>query len=257
MVKNTLTYVIVGLMLVFLVGCQVQMGGTEESETNADAGSDQMQSGNGRAVFVITDAAADMGSVTSVKITIDSIKVHSESEGWVDVSSNSETYDLLQLKAEGKNELLADIELKEGNYDEIKLDISKVVVTDAQGEHEAKLPSGELKIKSELNVESNLTSSASFDFVADESLHVTGNGRYIMAPVIVVETRENADVEIKSGSSVEVKSGRVRTNVKIGMDLDGNIGIGVKVPSNLNLSVGTDGSIGIGANSKGNIGVEI
>ncbi len=257
MVKNGLTYVAVGLMLVFLAGCQVQIGGTEGTGANAGTGSDQMESGNGRAVFVITDAAADMGSVTSVKITIDSIKVHSESEGWVDVSSNSETYDLLQLKAEGKTELLADIELKEGSYDEIRLDISKVVVADAQGEHEAKLPSGELKIKSELNVESNSTSSASFDFVADESLHMTGNGRYIMAPVIVVETREDADVEIKSGSSVEIKGGRVRTNAKIGMDLDGNIGIGVKVPSNLNLSVGADGSIGIGANSKGSIGVEI
>ena len=40
----------------------------------------------GRVIFTITDAAADMGSVTSVKVTVDSVSVHSASEGWAAVS---------------------------------------------------------------------------------------------------------------------------------------------------------------------------
>src|SRR3989338_8533426 len=72
------------------------------------------QSTSGRAVFTMTDAAANMGAVTSVK-------VHSEAEGWVTVSSAQKTYDLLQLKAQDKQELLADIQLKEGTYNQLRL----------------------------------------------------------------------------------------------------------------------------------------
>ena len=249
--KNKFMYlVLISLISVFLLGC-AQTAGTG---TQADQ---QAASGKGRAVFAITDAAADMGSVSSVKVTVDSVKVHSAAEGWVTVSSSPKTYDLLKLKAEGSQELLADAELKEGTYDQIRLDISNVVVTDANGEHDAKLPSGELKIQGNLVVDANSTATATFDFIADESLHMTGNGKYIMAPVVHVETREGADVEIKSDSKVEIKSGKIKTNVKVGMDVDGNVGVGLKIPAGLNLTIGTEGVIKVGGKNSGKIGIEV
>ena len=203
----------------------------------------------GRAVFAITDAAADMGIVSSVKVTVESIKVHSAAEGWVEVSSAQKTYDLLQLKAENKNELMADVQIDEGTYDQIRLGISSVVVTDANGTHEAKLPSNELKITGKLVVEANSTAAATFDFIADESLHVTGNGKYVMAPVVQLETREDADVSIKSSNAVQISGGKVDTNIKVGMDINGNVGIGVKIPSNADVSIDTVGKVKLGSGS--------
>lgn len=222
---------------------------------------DQASAGKeGRAVFTITDAAANMSAVTSVMVTVEAVKVHSSTEGWVEVSSEPQTFDLLKLKAEGSQELLADVQLKEGTYQQLRLDISKVMVTDASGEHEAKLPSGELKIVGDLEVKANSTSTATFDFIADESLHMTGNGEYILAPVVQLETREDAEVEVKADHKVEIKDGKVKTKVKVGMDADGNVGVGVGIPAKAKLSIGqgkvkVESGLGLG-NDKDNASAE-
>lgn len=241
MKKNYLLFLI-GIVLILTAACSQQPSSSTSTVQTA-------QPQQGRAVFAITDAAANMGAVTSVMVTVDGVKVHSETKGWITVSSTQKTYDLLKLKAEGKQELLADAQLDEGTYNQIRLDISKVVVTDAQGSHDAKLPSGELKINGNLVVGANSTSTANLDFIADESLHVTGNGKYIMAPVVQVETRENAYVEVKANNKVEIKSGKVKTNAKVGMDLNGNVGVGVKVPADVDISIDAAGAIKIGGKS--------
>lgn len=192
----------------------------------------------GRVVFAITDAAANMSAVTSVMVTVDSVSVHSASEGWVTVSSEPQSFDLLKLKAEASQELLADVKLKEGSYQQLRLDISKVVVVDDKGEHQAKLPSGELKIVGDLVVTAGATSTATFDFIADESLHVTGNGEYILAPVVQLETKEDAEVDVKADHKVEIKGGKVKTHVKVGMNADGNVGVGLGIPAKANVSIG-------------------
>jgi len=204
---------------------------------------------NGRVVFAITDAAANMGSVSKVEITVDKIEAHSQTEGWITVSSTSKKYDLLELKADNKQVILADAQLNEGSYDQVRLDVSSVVVTDTDGTHEAKLPSGELKIVGGFNVSSNTTATVKFDFIADESLHITGNGQYIFAPVVQVESRNDADVNVKSNNEVEISGGRVVTNVKVGTDIDGNVGVGLHIPSNVNITIGSDNVIKIGSGS--------
>ncbi|MBI2102025.1 DUF4382 domain-containing protein, partial [Candidatus Woesearchaeota archaeon] len=202
------------------------------TQTTAQQGAEK-----GRVVFAIADAAADMGSVTSVKVTVDGIKVHSDADGWVNVSAKSQTYDLIELHNTGTQELVAAADIKPGTYNQIRLDISKAVVVDADGEHEAKLPSNELKIISNFVVNENSTSTAIFDFIADESLHITGKGDYILAPVIKLETKENAEVSLKSGNSVEIKGGIAKASIKVGMDENGNVGIGRSVSKDAELSI--------------------
>jgi hypothetical protein len=243
------TVIAFGLIFALLLaGCAGQGGTT--------------QAGKGRAVFTMTDAAADMGAVSSVKVTVDKVSVHSAAKGWVDVSTSPVTLDLMELKrlsAESKQALLADAQLDSGNYEQVRLEISKVVVTDAQGDHEAKLPSGELKIIGNLSVQSNSTSVAAFDFIADESLHVTGKGEYILAPVVKLETRDDAEAQVQSDGHVVVTGGNVRTSINVGMDEKGNVGVGLRIPANANLSIsGGVISIGPGAVSgKGRIIVGI
>lgn len=231
--KELLLLLVISL---FIVGCTTQVPSDNGTQTS---------DGKGRAVFAITDAAADMKSVTSIQVTVDKIQVHSATEGWVSVSSESKTYDLLQLKAQATPQLLADVELEEGTYNQVRLDVSSVIVVDESGRHEAKLPSEELKIMGELNVNENSTSTATFDFIADESLHMTGNGQYILAPVVKVETKERADVEVTSDNKVKISGGVVKTDVKVGMDTEGEVGVGLGILSNANLSI-TQGKIKIG-----------
>ena len=253
--KKSLIVFLSVIVLAFLVAaCQSSLN-TGVNLNLGGGNNTPSSSGEGRGVFAIKDAAANMESVTSVKMTVDSVKVHSATEGWTTVSSTPKTYDLMQLRAEGKQELLADANLKAGTYDQMRLDVSNVVVTDESGKHEAKLPSGELKIVGNMVVDANSTSTATFDFVADESLHVTGNGKYIMAPVMQVETRENADTEVTSDNDVKIKGGHVNTNIKVGMDINGNVGVGLRIPSNANLTLDTSGIVKVGGKSSGSLGV--
>lgn len=138
------------------------------------------------------------------------------------------------------------MQLNEGAYQQVRLDISSVIVTDANGTHDARLPSGELRIAGEFTVEANTTATATFDFIVDESLHITGNGEYIMAPVVRLETRNNAEVTVDSNNRVEITGGTVKTSVKVGMDAGGSVGVGLSIPRNIPISIGTGGKIKIG-----------
>ena len=237
----------VTVILFLLVSCAPP----QPTEEKPSVGEPESVTEDGRVVFTITDAAANMSAVTSVVVTIDSVSVHSAAEGWVAVSSESQTVDLLKLKAEGSQELLADVTLKEGTYQQLRLNISKVVVVDAEGEHEAKLPSGELKIVGDLEVKANSTSTVTFDFIADESLHITGQGEYILAPVVQLETREDAEVEVKADKKVEIKAGKVKTNITVGMDAEGKVGVGLGIPAKAAVSIAqgkvkVEGGVGVG-----------
>lgn len=247
--KRVVTSLVLISVLVLLLACAPPAAPTQPVEQPEV----EMAADEGRVVFAITDAAADMGVVTSVMVTVESVRVHSATESWVTVSSTPKTVDLLKLKAEGTNELLADVTLKEGAYGQLRLDISNVVVTDDKGEHEAKLPSGELKIVGGFTVTPNSTSLAVFDFVADESLHLTGNGEYILAPVVQLETREDAEVEVKADKKVEVKSGKVKTKVKVGMDVEGKVGVGLGIAKEAKLSLSNGkvvAGLGLGTGSE-------
>src|SRR3989344_1825789 len=221
-------------LALLLAGCAPQ----------ADTGSE-----TGRAVITLTDAAADMGAVTKIDVTINSVQAHSTTEGWVELSSETQTHDLLELKAQGSQALLADAQLAQGTYNQIRLDISQVTVTDADGEHDAKLPSETLRINGELVIDANTTATATFDFIADESLHITGNGEYILAPVITLETRTGADVDVNTNNRVEIRGGTVRTNVTVGTDAQGNVGVGIRLPAQAQVSVDARGRIMIGSSS--------
>jgi hypothetical protein len=191
---------------------------------------------SGRVVFTITDAAPNMGEISGIVVTIDNVSVHRNAGAWVDISSAQQSFDLLQLNAEGVNAILADTSLEQGIYYELRLGISKVEVTDANGTHEAKLPSGVLKIVARLAVSTNQTSTAIFDFNANESLHMTGNGEYILAPVIKLETRSNAMVNV-SNKHADISGGKVDTSETFGMNENGFVGVGIKISQNAKLSI--------------------
>ncbi|TAL51918.1 MAG: DUF4382 domain-containing protein [Nanoarchaeota archaeon] len=214
---------------------------------------------NGRVVFGISDAATEMNGVSSMTMTVDKVQVYNQASGWVTVSSQPKDYDLLKLKAEGKSQVMADTKIPRGSYDKVKLTISKVVVTNSNGTYEAKMPSSEFRTDSRIDVDAKSTSTASFDFMADQSLHLASDGQYVVAPVAKVETRYNSNVDVDSSGYLSITGGTVQSSSTIGMDINGNVGVGLGIASDANISI-NGGVISIGnaqANSTTGIGVTI
>ncbi|OHA71927.1 MAG: hypothetical protein A3A27_02715 [Candidatus Wildermuthbacteria bacterium RIFCSPLOWO2_01_FULL_47_18] len=182
---------------------------------------ENQQALKGNVIFGITDQAVSLSGIESIKATIDKVQAHQEGDGWLTVSEGPREFNLLDLKARGAIELLAQAQLPEREYNQIRPEISKVLITKANGQtQEAKLPSGDLKLVGKIVVQANKTSSIVVDFLADESLHVTGSGKFIFSPVVKLETRSNASVQV-SGKDVAVAGGVVETDVNLGMDENG------------------------------------
>lgn len=180
----------------------------------------------GKVVFAVTDVTADIKDVSSINVTVNQISVHSALKGWVTVSSATKEFDLLKLKNSNTLELAAEANLETDTYDQIRLNISKVVVVKGGQSMEAKIPSNTLTLKGKLVVNENTTSTIVFDFLADKSLHITGSGKFILAPVVRVETKSGATVSFE-GKKVKIAGGKIEHENTQSMDEKGEVEVGV------------------------------
>lgn len=197
----------------------------------------------GEAVFAVSDAAADMGAVSDIELTIDGLRIRSEAGAWTTVNTGQQTFMLLDLRDRAAAELLARASLAAGSYDRLELQVSKAVVTDASGRHEAKIPGNKLQLEGEMEVQAGATATANFDFLADKSLHMTGNGQYIFAPVVLLETRRGVAVEVQANNEVKVTGGSISTRLETGMDVHGNVDAGLRIAPDAVLSLSASGTI--------------
>ncbi len=212
----------------------------------SDTASTEQKDAQGRVVFSVTDAAADMGVISEINMKISKVEAHSAADGWVTVSTTPRAYRLLSLNARNDFELLADGNMKVGTYDQVRLFVDAVTIDTTAGVTKAaKLPSGVLKINTELIVKEGTTSSVSFDFVADKSVHTTGNGTYIFAPVVKTEAKSDATVSIATNGIVEIDGGKTNNVNTVGMDLDGSVKVDFRIKSDAKLEVGSDNVIKI------------
>ncbi len=229
------------LSLLLVSACSKSSKTTEQKDQNiaidnSETGKVKEQEKKYNTVFAITDKAADLGAVSSIYLTIDKVSVHAKEKSWIAVDDKPQTYDLLTLRTTGESMALATSELEPGVYDQVELSVSKVTIVDSKGSHDAFLPSGKIKIIGDVLVEGNKTTIASFDFIADESIHQTGKNEYIFAPVIKVETRNQADVKVFL-KTVEIKGGRIGLSNTYGMDEKGNVRSSYKLGATANLTI--------------------
>jgi hypothetical protein len=201
---------------------------------------------DGRVVFSVTDAAADMGAVSEINMKVSSVDVHSAANGWANVSTTPRVYNLLDLNDRNESELLADTNIEAGSYDQVRMTVDSVAVkTKAGATKTAKLPSNTMTINANLVVNENATSSANFDFLADKSLYTATNGDYIFAPVVKTETRSNTTATVDSASVVSINGGNVDDTNTIGMDIDGSVKANFQLKSTDKLNIGTDNKINV------------
>lgn len=210
-------------VVIGIVALLVIIGGVYFLSKKSSAPAPYSQSGKGRVVVAIKDAAQNMGTISSVVVTVNKVQLGSEENGWITVSTATKNYDLIALKQSNITSLYGDATVPAGTYNQIRLDISKVVITDNGVAHDAKLPSGVLKIDGNFVVKDGQTSTVVFDFKADKSIHITGNGKYIFAPVINLEVKGDVKVDINEKDEVESAEGDKEIDEDFGMDEKGEV----------------------------------
>ncbi len=223
--------IIIGALVIVALGVALFHLPVNKSTTSAPA------AGQGKVVVGISDASTAIQGVSSIMLTVDTVEVQSAAQGWVTISSSSKQYDLLQLKQSGAVALLANANLHAGTYDQIRLTISKVLVTASGTVQEAKLPSGTLKIVGRIVVEEGKTATAVLDFKADKSLHATGNGKFILAPVVNLKTKSDASVEERSDDTLKINGGKNEDEVNVGMDEHGDTKDNFELDANAKIEI--------------------
>jgi hypothetical protein len=173
--KNTFSYLSLLLItVIFLSACT-------KKETSGTGGNARMQ------VFLTDDPA----NYQSVFIDVQDIKINystNPDNGWVSLNNvNRGSYDILRL-VNDRDTILADADLKAGTVEQIRLILGPnnyVVVNGVR--HDLTTPSAEqsgLKLNIHQDINEGVLYKLLLDFDAARSIHRTGNGKYMLKPVI-------------------------------------------------------------------------
>lgn len=167
------------LLLVGLIGC-----------SDDDSTAPEPTAGEAPFVLKLIDS---VGPYDEVNLEVIEVSAHRAGEdstsGWVILSQDTLAVNLLEF-TNGNYAVLSDTVLSGGDYTQIRLLLTENNTVVVAGEtHELEIPSGStsgLKLNHPFTIEEDVLYSATLDFDAERSIHVTGNGRYKMNPVIRV-----------------------------------------------------------------------
>jgi hypothetical protein len=138
-------------------------------------------------------------------VTFTDVRVHRNDDAWITLpfveSAGSRTCDLKKL-ANGAQDVLGVGALAPGHYDQIRIDVAAATIyfdnkSDGPacatriaaplGRNEpVTIPSGTVRLNREFDLASDSARTMVLDFDGDKSVHATGNGRFMMQPVITV-----------------------------------------------------------------------
>lgn len=221
------------VILLLAIGSIVFSGCVQQPGTNT-----------GNFVLAVKDQAPDMGLISRVELAVSNISIHNAgTDSWIVLSDQPQQFDLLELQ--NVQALLANKDLNAGTYNQLRFSIDRVSVDYNGTTQEAKLPSNTLKLNTIIEIDANKTSITTLDFDLNKSLHVTGNGRIIMLPVIKVVSEKNSTVEVDGDGKVRIKEQGIQTDdSEIGTDLSGNNGTEIQVGNDRELEIDGNGKIG-------------
>ena len=172
-----------GLSILALLCALIIAGCSDDDVSNPVA-----EAGEGHFTLKLIDS---VGPYDAVNIEVIKVSVHKAGEdstsGWIVVSEDTLSVNLLEY-TNGNFAVLADSALAGGEYTQVRLLLTDNNTVVVEGEtHDLEIPSGStsgLKLNHPFTIEDGTTYSATLDFDAERSIHVTGNQRYKMNPVI-------------------------------------------------------------------------
>jgi len=108
--------------------------------------------------------------------------------GWYAIVNDSQTYDLIALQ--NVTDVIGEENLSAGKYTQIRLTVEQAEITiNNSGTieiHDLKIPSNKVKLIKSFWIYENKTTVLTLDFDVYESVHQTGNSKFIMKPTIKV-----------------------------------------------------------------------
>jgi hypothetical protein len=145
---------------------------------------------NGSLKLYLVDSPS---SLDSVIISVRRVEVHKaandSTSGWYVINNTPRSFNLLDLR-NGASAVLGDSVLSPGQYTQIRLILNNNnYVKENDLRHNLKIPSGiqtGIKLNHEFTIEPGNLYELVLDFNVDKSINITGNGNYMMKPVIRV-----------------------------------------------------------------------
>ena len=164
--------------------------GCSDSSTAPGAGTGQIR-------INLIDAPGDYQQVNVEVIRVEVHRADSAEStgGWSVVSEDTTYVDLLTL-TDGHHAVLADSTLPAGHYTQVRLILGarNTVMVDSVL-HDLRIPSSMntgLKLNHPFTINDGALYEFTLDFDADRSVHLTGNGQYMMGPVIRIVVNQTS-----------------------------------------------------------------
>jgi hypothetical protein len=185
--------------------------------------------GPGKMIVKITDDPFNISFVESASITINKIEIRKSDQvdngKFVILSSDTLTFDLMKLR-NGITQELTNINIPQGNYDEIRLYVeeAKLKIKDQSAPYKVKVPSGsqtgiKIFINPSVTVAGGLTSELLLDFDLSRSFVMRGNmdhsagvNGFIFKPCIKVTNNSTAgriEGQVSDTSKVLLENAKV------------------------------------------------
>jgi len=181
MKKILSVFMILLLTAILIPGCTAITSTPTTSSTSSSPSADSdLPDGMGRLVVNITDPPVPL---ENVEVSFENLEIHKAGGSWIIIPMENDTFQLLDL--DGVTELLASHIVEAGIYTQIRLDVATVLiwVTGDETPHEARVPSGTIKLVGSFEVTEGEQTEVTVDINGAKSVE-TGNGEYIFRPVV-------------------------------------------------------------------------
>ena len=140
----------------------------------------------------------------AVLVTFSTVRAHRSDSDWTVVpfinAATTRTCDLKKL--ETSEDALGSAGLPTGHYTQVRLVVQSAtlffdnastgsacattITPPAGASSPVEIPSGEVKLNREFDITSSSSMTMLIDFDGDQSIHLTGDGRYMMSPVLTI-----------------------------------------------------------------------
>ncbi len=168
-------------------------------------GSPSGPSGSGSLRVMLKDSP--FHDASAVLVTFNEVSVHQDTDADFTplkfaADATSRTCDLLRLQKDNAQDVLGIGTLDAGHYTQVRLEVAEAnlylgapstgdacgpgLIPPAGTPIPLTIPSGEVKLNREFDVPEGGTTLMSLDFDGDHSIIQTGNGSYMMKPVIAI-----------------------------------------------------------------------
>lgn len=146
---------------------------------------DSMPPSDASLTLLLADSHVEPLATQKLTLIISQIHLHNENS-WQTLTQNAKRYDLVQLRNTQQNKTIYETTLPPGHYDQVKLYLTQVSLTQKGKNKAAYLPSNELTIPIELEAKAGHTYTLLLNMDTLKSIYSAKYNEYVFAPQIKV-----------------------------------------------------------------------